>query len=135
MNDFSNLSDEIADILEGVFESEEVTKEDEISDVSEDRREQILSMVDASNMNAEEYNVFMDYGIANAVNIFYKSTGKVPERSVILEVVSNALSMAVVTYNIDIAKEAKAAFRTHYGWKVRQVITDYFREMDKSRKN
>lgn len=135
MNDFSNLSDEIADILEGVFESEEVTKEDEISDVSEDRREQILSMVDVSNMNAEEYNVFMDYGIANAVNIFHKSTGKVPERSVILEVVSNALSMAVVTYNIDIAKEAKAAFRTHYGWKVRQVITDYFREMDKSRKN
>jgi hypothetical protein len=37
--------------------------------------------------------------------------------------------MAIVTYNIDIAKEAKAAFRTHYGWKVRQVVTDYFREI------
>jgi hypothetical protein len=43
--------------------------------------------------------------------------------------------MAIVTYNIDIARESKAAFRTHYGWKVRQVVTDYFREMDKSRKN
>ncbi|MDD2829823.1 MAG: hypothetical protein PHW18_09650 [Sulfuricurvum sp.] len=124
MTDFTNLSDEIAEMLKGNFESESVEKEDEISDVSEDRREQILWIVDVSNMNTEEYNVFMDYGIANAVNIFHKSTGKVPERSVVLEVVSNALSMAVVIYNIDIAKEAKAAFRTHYGWKVRQVITD-----------
>jgi hypothetical protein len=132
--DFSKLSEEISELLEGVFDANIDEKEEEISDVSTDRREQILSMVDVSNMNQEEYNVFMDYGIANAINIFHKSTGKVPERSTVLEVVSNALSMAIVTYNIDIAKEAKAAFRTHYGWKVRQVVTDYFREIDKSRK-
>lgn len=133
MVDFSKLSEEISELLEGVFDANIDEKEEEISDVSTDRREQILSMVDVSNMNQEEYNVFMDYGIANVINIFHKSTGKVPERSTVLEVVSNALSMAIVTYNIDIAKEAKAAFRTHYGWKVRQVA-DYFREMDKSRK-
>ena len=60
MADFSKLSEEISELLEGVFEAKIDEKEEEISDVSTDRREHILSMVDVSNMNQEEHNVFMD---------------------------------------------------------------------------
>ena len=136
--DFTNFESEISDLLDGVF----VAKDEGISDdeydtssVDDDTRERILSKVDMSDMNSEEYAVFMDYGIANAVNIFHKSAGKVPERNVVLEIVSNALSHAIVTYNIDIAKEKKAAFRTHYGWKIREAATTYFRDLEKGRKN
>jgi hypothetical protein len=54
--DFSKLSEEISELLEGVFDANIDEKEEEISDVSTDRREQILSMVSDTFYTREDNN-------------------------------------------------------------------------------
>lgn len=133
---FEDFGEELSGIIDGVFsqnsDDDLDVKEIEIAD---DKREQILSKMDVKEMTQEEYVVFMDYGIANAVSLLHKASGRVPERSVILDLVTVALSHAIVTFNVDIAREKKASFRTHYGWKIREAVTTYFRDLEKGRKN
>ena len=133
--DFSVLGDELSDMIDAVYSS---ANEDEIGDekcdISDGLREEILSKIDVKEMTQEEYTVFMDYGIANAVKIFHSASGKEPDRSTVLDLATAALSHAIVTYNIDIAQEKKATFRTHYGWKIRAALITYFRDLEKARK-
>lgn len=135
-SEFDNFGDELSNMIDGAFSQNSTDDlDDNEIEIADERREQMLSKVDVKDMSQEEYVVFMDYGIANAVKLLHKSSGRVPERSIILDLVTVALSHAIVTYNIDIAKEKKAAFRTHYGWKIREAVTTYFRDLEKGRKN
>jgi len=133
--DIENLKSDLKNILN---QDEEVLSEEEliVKELSVDKREEILSIQDPSLIGLEEYAVFLNYAIANIFKILRTQVKtKIPDSVTIKEMGKEAISLAIYTYDIDKAIESKAAFRTHLGWKAKQVVTDYARALKKASKN
>lgn len=122
----------VEELLGGDFDREQ-TKKDEME---KERREEILSLTDPAQMGAEEYEVFVNYARANLYTVMRtKIKMKVPDREKVDEMAQDAISKAIMTYDKEKAAQSGAAFRTHLGWQIRAIVTDYVRALKKSYAN
>lgn len=71
-SEFDNFGDELSNMIDGAFSQNSTDDlDDNEIEIADERREQMLSKVDVKDMSQEEYVVFMDYGIANAVKLLH----------------------------------------------------------------
>lgn len=128
-----SLKGELNDLLSEV---DEEYQDDFLSDNEKKSKEDILSIQDITEIGADEYLVFLDYTIANIYEIMTSQIKiKKPNRETVEEIAKDTISFAISTYDIEKAKKAGAAFRTHLGWKAKQKVTEFARAYKKSLNN
>ena len=136
-NDYQELNEETDD-SDSLFSDDTKSYDSDLekNELEQDERERILSIQDISEIGPDEYLVFVNYSIAQIHSILRtKIKAKIPDNEKIKEMASDAIGLAITTYDLEKAIESKAAFRTHLGWKAMQVVTDYAREFEKASRN
>lgn len=136
-NDYQEVNEE-PEYSENLFSDGKGKYESDLeqNEIDKDEREKILSIQDTKEIGADEYLVFVNYSIAQIHHILRtKVRAKVPDNEKIKDMANDAISLAITTYDLEKAKEAGAAFRTHLGWKAMQVVTDYARDFEKASRN
>lgn len=129
--------DELQNNLEKLLEEDSDNADENISEeIALDSREKMLSIQDISDIGPDEYSAFIDYTIAQIHNILRTQIRtKIPDNYTIKEMAQEAVSLAVVTYDLGKAIEANATIRTHLGWKAKQIVKTYARDLEKASKN
>jgi len=100
------------------------------------QKEYALSIQDPSLIGPDEYVILLDYSMANIYSVLRNQIKtKIPDQVTIKEMAKEAISLTIATYDMEIAIEKNATIRTHLGWKVKQVVTDYARALSKANAN
>lgn len=130
--DIEDFQKELKGILDDSLENvESAMGEDE----NKARREQVLSIVDPSDIGLEEYETFMDYGMANLAKMASKAANSSLEHNQRSDIVTAAMSSAIMTFDVDVAREKESRFVTHFYWKIRAELTTFYRDKRKGEKN
>lgn len=127
------MDDEVSKLLFNDMADESAQSEEKDK---KEFREATLKIVDISLIGADEYEIFLNFGIANIITIMQKEIHtKLPESSVIKSLVQEAMSHAVSTYDMQKAMSAKGTFATHFVWQLRAAVTTYNRHIKRDLSN
>lgn len=130
--DIEGFQNELKGILDDSIENVESAMGD---DVGKPKREEVLSIIDPSDIGLVEYEIFMDYGIANLAKMASKAANSSLDHNQRSDIVTAAMSSAIMTFDVDVAREKGSRFVTHFYWKIRAELTTFYRDKIKGEKN